>query len=89
MDFYSTTTQHTLDQIARHCPESMSAYLQCINRADESGSIFFNRSLVENDMSESWAKFRKHVKKLALENLLEWHAISDGIHVILADVNDE
>ncbi len=40
-------------------------------------------------MSEGWAKFRNQIKKLALENLLEWHPLDGGISVILARDNDE
>jgi hypothetical protein len=83
MDLYTLTSQEILERISRHCPDALSIYIQCINRADKEGVIFFSRSLVEVDMSESWAKFRNRLKKLALENLLEWHPFRGGISVTL------
>jgi hypothetical protein len=88
MDLYAITSQEILERISRHCPEALSTYLQCINRADSNGSIYFSKSLVEIDMSEKWAKFRNRIKKLALENLLEWHPFNDGISVTLVDHNE-
>jgi hypothetical protein len=84
MDLYAVTSQEILDRISRHCPEALSIYLQCINRANSEGTIFFSRQLVEVDMSEKWSKFRNRIKKLALENLLEWHPFNDGISVTMA-----
>ena len=84
MDLYSITTQEILERISRHCPQSMSAYLHCMNRADEHGTVVFTRTQVEIDMSEGWTKFVNHIKKLALENLLEWHPFGKGISVTLA-----
>jgi hypothetical protein len=39
-------------------------------------------------MSEGWAKFRNHIKKLALENLLNWQPFNNGISVTLAAHDD-
>lgn len=89
MDLYAITTQEILDRISRHCPEALSAYIQCLNRADSNGSIFFSKSMVEIDMSLSWIMFQRNIKKLALENLLEWHPLNKGIHIILAAVDHE
>ncbi len=87
MNLYAITSQEILDRISRHCPESLSTYLQCINRSNSDGSIFFSRNLVEVEMSSGWTKFRNDIKKLALENLLEWHPFNNGISVTLADHN--
>lgn len=89
MDLYTITSQEILDRISRHCPEALCTYLQCINRADEDGQIYITRQLVEVDMSDRWAKFRNHIKKLALENLLEWHPLDKGISVTLAAVDED
>ena len=88
MDNFAFTTQQVLDSISRHCPEAMSLYLQCINRADEEGHIHFTKPLVEIDMSEDWNKFKKNVKKLALENLLEWSPLDGGISVTLMELDE-
>lgn len=88
MDLYAITSQEVLERISRHCPESLYAYLQCINRADDKGTIFFTKSAVEVDMSEGWTKFRNQIKKLALENLLEWHPFNGGISVTLAALDE-
>lgn len=88
MDLYAITSQEILDRISRHCPEALSTYLQCINRAKADGTVYFSKNFVETDMSEGWTKFRNHIKKLALENLLEWHPFSEGISVTLAALDE-
>lgn len=88
MDLYSLNIQEVLERISRHCPGSLSAYIQCINRADKNQSIFFSRNIVEEEMSESWSKFKNHIKKLAIENLLEWHYINGGIAIVLAGIDE-
>ena len=89
MEFYTLTTQEILERISRHCPEALSNYLQCINRANSNGSIHFSKEMVDIDMSEDWRTFRNNIKKLARENLLEWHPLDNGIAVTLASVGDE
>lgn len=90
MDLQSITSQEILDRISRHCPSSLSAYLQCINRANSEGTVVFSKSLVENDMSETFLTFKNRIKKLALENLLEWHFTDEGsISVTLAPHDEE
>ena len=84
MNLYAVTSQEILERISRHCPQALSAYLQCLNRSNSDGSVFFSRDLVEVEMSSGWAKFRNDIKKLALENLLEWHPFNGGISVTLA-----
>lgn len=85
MDIYDVESQEVLERISRHCPEALSVYLQCINRADKEGSVFFTKEMVEINMSESWRPFLKNIKKLARENLLEWHPFNNGIAVTLAN----
>ncbi len=89
MDIYAITSQEILERISRHCPDSLYVYIHCINRANKHGIVFFSRQMVEVDMSESWAKFRNHIKRLALENLLEWHPLEGGISVTLAVINED
>lgn len=89
MDLYTITSQEILERISRHCPDSLYAYLQCINRSDNKGEVFFSKKMVEIDLSTGWAKFRNQIKKLALENLLEWHPFNEGISVTLAPLHDE
>lgn len=89
MDIYAITSQEILDRISRHCPESMSAYLQCLNRADEFGNVKFSRKMIEEDLSEGFTKFQNCIKKLALENLLEWHPVKGGLHVTLAAIDED
>ena len=88
MDLYAVTTQEVLDKISRHCPDALSAYLQCINRSSSEGIVFFSRQLVDIDMSEEWHPFKNKIKKLAREGLLEWHPFDGGISVTLADVHE-
>lgn len=89
MDLYTITSQEILDRISRHCPEALSAYLQCINRADQNGNVYFSRNTIEVDMSERYTPFRNHIKKLALENLLEWRPLNQGIAITLAAIDDD
>jgi len=87
MDIFTLTTQEILDRISRHCPEALSTYLQCLNRADREGNSHFSKDLVDIDLSDDWISFRKNIKKLARENLLEWHPFNDGISIRLADIH--
>ncbi len=89
MDLFHITSQQVLDRISRHCPESLSAYLQCINRSGNDGRVFFSRNLVEVDMSETWTLFKNNIKKLAIEGLLEWHPFDNGIAITLAEIDDD
>lgn len=89
MDIYAITTQEILDRISRHCPEALSAYLNCINRANKEGTVFFSKNTVDIDMSDDFRSFRNNIKKLARENLLEWHPFQDGIFITLAEVNED
>ena len=88
MDISSPTAQQILDQISRHCPDAMSVYLHCMNRVDDSLTAYFSRDMVEVDMSEDMRSFRNKIKKLARENLLEWHPLDGGIAVTLAGSHD-
>lgn len=72
MDFISLSGQGVMERISRHCPQAMSAYLQCVNRGDENGHARFTRKQVEEEMSESWTLFRNKLKCLAREDLLSW-----------------
>ncbi len=87
MDIYAITTQEVLERISRHCPEALSTYLQCINRADENNFIHFTKHMVDVGMSEEWRFFRKNLKSLARENLLEWYPFDNGIAVTLVDIH--
>jgi len=89
MDIYAVTTQEVLDRISRHCPEALSAYLQCINRVDNAGQVYFTRNMIEIDMSEDFRSFRNNIKKLSRENLLEWHPFDKGISVTLVDIHED
>lgn len=89
MDLFAVTSQEILERVSKHCPDALGTYLQCLNRCDQEGSCFFSKSLVTIDMSESWAKFRNHVKALAREHLLEWHPLDNGISVTLAVIDEE
>lgn len=88
MDLYAVTTQEVLDRISRHCPEALSTYLQCLNRSDANRKVFFSKKIVVEDLSETWTRFKNNVRKLALENLMEWHRIDEGILVILAETDE-
>lgn len=85
MDIHALTSAHTLDRIARHCPEAMTTYLHCLHHTDTDGKYHFTKAQVEIDMSEDWRKFKNHLKKLCRENLLEWHPIDEGISIGLIE----
>lgn len=89
MDLHALEHQEILDRISRHCPEALSIYLHCINRADTSGRVFFSKEMVEINMSESFVRFRNNIKKLSRENLIEWCPLNDGIAVTLVDREED
>lgn len=89
MDYYNLTSQEVLERISRHCPEALSTYLQCLNRADKKGEIFFSKEKIDVDLSDDFRKFRQNLKKLSRENLLEWHPFNDGLSVTLAGSDDD
>lgn len=90
MNQYDIEEQEIMERIARHCPEAMCTYIQCINRANKVGTVFFSHENIDIDMSENFDRFRNNIKKLARENLLEWHPLDGGISVTLAiDYEDE
>ncbi len=89
MDIYNILTQEILERISRHCPESLSAYLQCVNRANSSGDLFLTKEMIEVDLSENWSPFKNKIKKLARENLLEWNLLNNGISITLADIYED
>lgn len=88
MDLYAVTTQEILERISRHCPQSLSAYIQCLNRANDEGTVYFSKQMVDEILSEEFSIFRKNIKSLARENLLEWHPFDGGISVTLANIYD-
>ncbi len=89
MDIHLLTTQEVLERISRHCPEALSVYLQCLNRANSDGHIFFSHDLIEVEMSEDFRVFRTNIKKLARENLLSWQPFDGGIAVDLANMDED
>jgi len=88
MNIFAVTSQEVLERISRHCPEALSTYLQCINRADKDGEIYFSRHQIEVDLSEDWRPFQKNIKSLARENLLSWHPYNKGISITLMDIHE-
>ena len=83
MDIHAITSQEILERISRHCPQALSAYLQCINRVDEKGDYHFSKEMIEIDMSESFVSFKNNIKRLAKENLLSWYPLNNGISISL------
>ena len=88
MDIFNVTTQQILERIARHCPEALGTYLHCLNRADENGTTLFTKQMIEMDMSESWTRFLNNVKKLAREDLLQWHFFNKSLSVTLVATDE-
>ncbi len=89
MDIYALNTQEVLERISRHCPQALSVYLHCLNRVEKDGQeVYFSRDMIEQQLSESWTRFRNNIKKLATENLLEWRLEEHGINVTLAALED-
>lgn len=84
MNEFSFTTFERLDALSRHCPDAISAYLQCISRADEHGNVLFNRNEINDVLCISWSRFRNQLRKLSLEGVLEFHQMDDKIRVILS-----
>lgn len=85
---FTLTSQEILERLSRHCPQAISTYIQCINRVDKNGKVFFSKEFIEIELSESHTKFRNNLKALARENLLEWYPKGDGYEVVLADLSE-
>ncbi len=85
MDFNTITGQEILDRISRHCPEALTVYLHCVNRTTRGKPFYFSRDMVENECSETWTKFKNNIRKLALENLLDWHPLDLGLSITLLE----
>jgi hypothetical protein len=83
MNSYELTNQEVLHKIRQYCPESLSAYLRCIDEADADGLIIFSRSYIQNETNDDVHTFRKHIKNLARLRLLEWSTIDDSTVVQL------
>lgn len=78
------SSQETIEGLSRHCPECISTYMHCANRINNNRQVFFTKTMVTEEMSESWTKFKNNIKKLACESLLEWHPFNGGIMVTLS-----
>ena len=85
MEFFAVTSQEALERISRQCPRAMKTYIQCLNRADKHGKVFFSKDLISIDMSESMTTFRNDIKALARLDLLEWSPLNKGIAVQLGN----
>jgi len=89
MDIHAITSQEVLERISRHCPSALSTYLTVLHHVDQFGKAKFTRKQIEYDLSETWTKFKNNLKKLALENLIEWHPVEHGLVVIMADADED
>ncbi len=89
MDIHAITTQQLLETISRHCPSALGTYLHCLNRANHDGDVFLSKQMIQEDMSESWTAFRNNLKKLARENILEWHVLDSGVAITLLEILDD
>lgn len=81
-------SQDVLERISRHCPEALSNYLACMNRAMNTGNneIYFDKETVDVEMSDEWHIFKRNIKKLAREHVLTWAPFDKGIAVELIEV---
>lgn len=77
-----------IDQIGRHCPYAISTYAICLGHLDVGLEVIFNRKQIVEDLSESYCKFRNHLKALAREGLLEWHEMGEYLYVTLATFDE-
>jgi len=86
MSMYPVVQLDTLELMSRHCPKSISAYAICLGHADDEGNCQFTRDQIVHDLSESYARFRNHLKALAREGILEWHEMGDTLVITLAGI---
>lgn len=87
IDLNSPEAREVLERISLHCPEALHVYLQCIHRVTTTNSVYFSKKTIQEDLSFSWTKFVGAVKKLAQENILEWHFFDEGIAITLAQLD--
>lgn len=83
-DLNTPEAREILERISLHCPEALHVYLHCVNRVSKAGPLYFSKKTIQEDMSYSWTKFVGATKKLAQENILEWHFFDQGICITLA-----
>lgn len=75
-----------LDQIGRHCPRAMGTYALCVARMNTINKLVLSKRLINEDLSESYTKFKNDLKSLAREGLLEWHENENILTVIVGDI---
>lgn len=83
-------TTEILFRIGRHCPEALTTYMHCDIRSNNSGTVVFTKNEIDEEMSEEYQTFKSNVKKLAREDLLEWHPFGkDGsLSITLVDLEN-
>lgn len=89
LDMKDPKSMMVLEMISRHCPQALTTFLQCLNRADNMGRVVFNRQTIEVAMSEDYDTFISNVKALARENLLCWSPLNGGVAIELAPMVDD
>lgn len=78
--------QEILERISRHCPEALTIYIQCLNRA-KNNEVELTHEIIDCQMSETACFVKNCLKKLAKENVLNWIYEKGIFYVSLA--NDE
>lgn len=78
-----------LDQIARHCPRALSAYLLCLRMRNSENSCVLTRENLKLDFGESATIFRNSLNDLRREGLVEWYPINNRYHIKLMDLDEE
>jgi hypothetical protein len=76
--------------IADHCPNAMSTYLMIWRDQDQNGTVKYPKHVIEDIKCLSWCKFKRDLRHLAYEGVIDRHDEGESVTVTLAEwVDDE
>lgn len=73
-----------LMQVADHCCEAVSAYLMLWRDQDKDGICVYTKEQVEDIKCLDWCDFKRHLRLLAYEGVIERVCTDNKITVIMA-----
>ena len=73
-----------LCQVADHCCEAVSAYLMIWRDQDKDGIISYTKEYVEDVKCLDWCDFKRNLRLLAYEGVIERVVTEEKVTIILA-----
>ena len=74
-----------LMQVADHCCEAVSAYIMLWRDQDKDGICVYTKDFIEDVKCVDWSDFKKHLRLLAYEGVIERVITEDKVTVIMAE----